>query len=54
MMDMDGVEPAGTAQPGQQMQQDDRVATAGEADRQALVRRQAGGEKGADPLRELS
>jgi len=51
---MDGIEAAGVAEPGQQMQQDHRVAATGKPDRQTVIRPQAGGEKGADPLRQIS
>jgi hypothetical protein len=36
------------------MQQDDGIAATGQTDRQAPIRGEAGGEKGADPLRQVS
>mgnify|MGYP002136366403 CR=1 FL=1 len=38
----------------QGMQQDDGIATTGQTDRQQPIRGETGGEKGADPLREVS
>lgn len=54
MMDMDGGKPAIQWQTAQDMGQDDRIAAAGQGEAKALLRRQAGGEKGADPLDQIS
>ena len=54
MMDVNGIKPSGKSKPGQQMHQDDRVATTGKPDRKAFIRGKTGGEKGADPCRQIS
>jgi hypothetical protein len=54
MMDMHGREAAGKAEPAQEMQQDNRIAASREADTEAFGWRQAGGEKSADPRRQIS
>ena len=53
-MNVDGLQALAQPQRHQGMQQDDGIAATGEADRQAPFRIEAGGEKGADPLREVS
>ena len=54
VMNVDGLQALAQPQRHQGMQQDDGIAATGEADRQAPFRIEAGGEKGADPLREVS
>ncbi len=54
MMHVDGLQATDLPQSHQHVQQDDRVATTGEANRQPLFRCKAGGEKSADPLRQVN
>jgi hypothetical protein len=52
VMDMHRLQTVATAESGQNMQEDDRIAATREADTEALARRRSGREKSRDPLRE--
>ena len=54
MVNVDGLQPAPPRQTGEEMKQDNRIAAAGQAHRQRDIRRQAVGEKTADPLQKVS
>lgn len=54
MMDMHGRETTAKAEPTQEMQQDNRIATARKADTQTIGRCQAGRKKSTDPRRQIS
>ena len=51
---MDGIEPLAQAEIDENLQQDDRVATAGKADAQAPGAARPGSEKRGDPGREIT
>jgi len=52
MMDMHRLQTVAKAESGQNMQQDDRIATTRQANAEALSGRYPGREKSRDPLRE--
>jgi len=54
MVHMDSSEPLAQAKFDKDMQQDDRVATAGKADAQALIASRLGREKRGNPGRETT
>lgn len=53
MMNMDCCQPR-EAEAMQEMEQNDRITTAGESYPKALIRREAGGEKDTNPLQQVS
>lgn len=53
-MNVDGLKPPGKAQPGEQVQQDNGVATTGQPHGKAFIRGKTGRQELADPCAKIS